>query len=59
MSQILDVLDCTGSGDVATSTVVAATDGSIEGIFGNKLAVNSSWTNPTGQITQNLRRILS
>lgn len=46
--QILDVLDCTGSGDVETSKVVSAADGVIEGVFGNRLAVNPEWKNPTG-----------
>lgn len=46
--QILDVVDCTGSGDVDTSKVVSATDGKIEGVFGNRLAVNPEWQNPTG-----------
>ena len=46
--QILDVVDCTGSGDVETSKVVRAADGVIEGLFGNQLAVNPDWKNPSG-----------
>ena len=47
--QILDVLDCTGSGDVDTSRVVKADeDGCIEGLYGNKLRVNPDWVNPSG-----------
>ena len=47
--QILDLLDCTGSGDVATSQVVKADDeGCILGIHGNKLKLNPEWKNPTG-----------
>lgn len=46
--QILDVVDGTGSGDVQTTTVRTAVDGVIEGLHGNKLAVNPEWKNPTG-----------
>ena len=42
------MVDCTGSGDVETSKVVTATDGVIEGVYGNKLTLNSGWENPTG-----------
>lgn len=49
MLQILDVMDCTGSGDVDTSTVVKAdSEGHITGIYGNKLKVNAEWKNPSG-----------
>ncbi|KAL7146323.1 hypothetical protein ABFS83_06G033000 [Erythranthe nasuta] len=48
--KILDVIDCTGSGDVDTSTVVKADDsGCIVGTSGNTLVVNSSWKNPSGE----------
>ncbi|KAF5457840.1 hypothetical protein F2P56_021917 [Juglans regia] len=48
--KILDVLDCTGSGDVDTSKVVKAdVDGCIRGASGTTLVVNSSWKNPSGE----------
>lgn len=48
--KIIDVVDCTGSGDVDTSTVVTADEsGYIQGILGNPLRVNPDWKNPTGQ----------
>ncbi|KAM7499661.1 hypothetical protein LguiA_024075 [Lonicera macranthoides] len=48
--KILDVLDCTGSGDIDTSTVVKAdADGCIRGASGASLVVNSSWNNPSGE----------
>ncbi|KNA22818.1 hypothetical protein SOVF_030530 [Spinacia oleracea] len=48
--KVLDVLDCTGSGDVDTSTVVKAdADGCICGASGAPLVVNSSWKNPSGE----------
>ncbi|GJN40688.1 hypothetical protein PR202_gb29949 [Eleusine coracana subsp. coracana] len=46
--KILDVIDCTGSGDVDTSKVVKAdADGAIVGASGTRLVVNSSWKNPS------------
>nr|CAB3447450.1 unnamed protein product [Digitaria exilis] len=46
--KILDVIDCTGSGDVDTSKVVKAdADGAIVGASGARLVVNSSWKNPS------------
>ncbi|XP_027110305.2 tripeptidyl-peptidase 2 isoform X1 [Coffea arabica] len=48
--KILDVLDCTGSGDIDTSTVVKVdADGCIRGASGTSLVVNSSWKNPSGE----------
>ncbi|KAL0687850.1 hypothetical protein Bca4012_087527 [Brassica carinata] len=48
--KVLDVIDCTGSGDIDTSTVVKANeDGLIRGASGVPLVVNSSWKNPTGE----------
>ncbi|KAJ8511728.1 hypothetical protein OPV22_002162 [Ensete ventricosum] len=46
--KIIDILDCTGSGDVDTSKVVKAdADGSILGASGTLLVVNPSWKNPS------------
>ncbi|KAK3220701.1 hypothetical protein Dsin_014671 [Dipteronia sinensis] len=48
-TKILDVIDCTGSGDIDTKTVVKAdSDGCIRGASGAILVVNSSWKNPSG-----------
>ncbi|WRX16951.1 Peptidase S8/S53 domain - like 10 [Theobroma cacao] len=48
--KILDVIDCTGSGDVDTSKVVKADgEGRIRGASGASLVVNSSWKNPSGE----------
>lgn len=49
LSQIIDVVDGTGSGDVDTSTVVEAKgDDTIDGLYKDVLELNSSWQNPTG-----------
>ncbi|EXC19138.1 Tripeptidyl-peptidase 2 [Morus notabilis] len=48
--KILDVIDCTGSGDIDTSKVVKAdANGCIRGVSGASLVVNSSWKNPSGE----------
>nr|AFN53692.1 tripeptidyl peptidase II [Linum usitatissimum] len=48
--KVLDVIDCTGSGDIDTSKVVKAdADGCIGGASGASLAVNPSWKNPSGE----------
>ena len=50
--QIVDILDCTGSGDVDTSRVVKADEsGCIQGLYDNKLQVNSGWSNPSGGLS--------
>ena len=47
-TQILDVLDCSGSGDVDTSTEVDADGGAVVGVFGERLVLNPTWVNPSG-----------
>ena len=50
--KILDILDCTGSGDIDTSHVVKANDeGSIIGHFDTTLKLNPEWQNPSGQLS--------
>ncbi|KAL2642830.1 hypothetical protein R1flu_010417 [Riccia fluitans] len=47
--KIIDVVDCTGSGDIDTSSVVKAdNDGYISGASGARLQINKSWKNPSG-----------
>lgn len=48
--KVLDVIDCTGSGDIDTSKVVKAdADGCICGASGVSLVINTSWKNPSGE----------
>ncbi|KAJ7534844.1 hypothetical protein O6H91_12G006500 [Diphasiastrum complanatum] len=46
--KILDILDCTGSGDIDTSGVVKEDeDGYIVGASGARLQINKAWKNPS------------
>eukprot|EP00742_Colponemidia_sp_Colp-10_P008114 GILJ01008758.1.p1 GENE.GILJ01008758.1~~GILJ01008758.1.p1 ORF type:complete len:1249 (+),score=195.85 GILJ01008758.1:73-3819(+) len=54
--KIIDIVDCSGSGDVDTSTIRTAVDGAIEGLSGRRLVLNAAWTNPTGQWRVGLKR---
>ncbi len=54
--QVIDVVDCTGSGDVDTSKVEKAdAEGCITGAAGRKLMLNPAWSNPTGMSAQQKR----
>ncbi|CAJ1977041.1 unnamed protein product [Sphenostylis stenocarpa] len=47
--KIIDILDCTGSGDIDTSKVVKAdAHGCILGASGASLVINTTWKNPSG-----------
>lgn len=46
--KVIERFDCSGAGDVDTSTIVQATDGSIAGLTGRDLKIPTSWRNPTG-----------
>ncbi|KAL3289997.1 hypothetical protein HHI36_023375 [Cryptolaemus montrouzieri] len=45
--KILHRFDCSGCGDVSTSTVVETTDDYITGLTGRKLKIPKNWNNPT------------
>jgi len=46
--KLVDLIDCSGAGDVDTSTVVQpAEDRSIQGLTGRKLKIPQAWNNPS------------
>ncbi|MBK9118998.1 MAG: S8 family serine peptidase [Phycisphaerales bacterium] len=53
--KIVDVVDGSGSGDVATTKVVRAEGGFITGLSGRKLKVGADWVNPSGEYRVGLK----
>ena len=48
--KIVDVVDCSGSGDVdMRKEVEADTNGLLKGLYDKELHISASWTNPTGK----------
>ncbi|CAL1545565.1 unnamed protein product, partial [Lymnaea stagnalis] len=47
--KIIDLVDCTGAGDVDTSAIVTAADGIITGLTGRTLNIPKSWNVPDGK----------
>ncbi|XP_072938553.1 tripeptidyl-peptidase 2 [Epargyreus clarus] len=47
-TKVIERFDCSGCGDVDTSTVRKVVDGCITGITGRKLKIPESWKNPSG-----------
>ncbi|KAF7287504.1 hypothetical protein GWI33_001464 [Rhynchophorus ferrugineus] len=46
--KIIERFDCSGCGDVNTTTIVKPEDGYITGLTGRKMKLPSHWKNPTG-----------
>ncbi|KAG9286248.1 hypothetical protein G9A89_014234 [Geosiphon pyriformis] len=60
--KIIDIVDCTGSGDVIMKTIVKPTikeDSNlhvIQGLSGRSLIVNPDWSNPSGEFRVGIKR---
>lgn len=59
--KVIDVIDCSGCGDVDTSTTVTMNteDNTIEGCTGRKLKIPENWTNPSGNYFVGSKRLYS
>lgn len=65
--KVIDIIDCSGSGDVAMGAPVKAesilidgitkSSGCLQGLSGRVLKLNSSWANPTGMFRLGLKVI--
>ncbi|XP_059484190.1 tripeptidyl-peptidase 2 isoform X2 [Neocloeon triangulifer] len=47
--KVIERVDCSGAGDVDTSSVVEVKDGAITGLTGRKLRIPKDWKNPSGK----------
>lgn len=53
--KIIDIVDCSGSGDVSMSAIVKAVDGIIN-VDGRTIKINPSWNNPTSEYRVGIKR---
>ncbi|KAF9919615.1 tripeptidyl-peptidase II Tpp2, partial [Linnemannia zychae] len=59
--KIIDIVDCSGSGDIPTTTIVKPTENEdgvpvITGLTGRKLHLNKDWKNPSGEYRLGVKR---
>ncbi|KAF9913312.1 tripeptidyl-peptidase II Tpp2 [Linnemannia zychae] len=59
--KIVDIVDCSGSGDIPTTTIVKPAENDdgvpvITGLTGRKLHLNKDWKNPSGEYRLGIKR---
>ena len=54
--KIIDVVDCSGSGDVSMGDPMEIQNGEIVGLSGRVIKTNLKWRNPTNQYRLGLKR---
>ncbi|KAI1315389.1 tripeptidyl-peptidase II Tpp2 [Mortierella claussenii] len=59
--KIIDIVDCSGSGDIPTTTIVKPTEDEdgipvITGLTGRKLRLSKEWKNPSGEYRIGIKR---
>ncbi|KAG0030452.1 tripeptidyl-peptidase II Tpp2 [Podila clonocystis] len=59
--KIVDIVDCSGSGDIPTTTIVKPTENDegvpvITGLSGRKLHLSKDWKNPSGEYRLGIKR---
>ncbi|KAF8951102.1 tripeptidyl-peptidase II Tpp2 [Podila verticillata] len=59
--KIVDIVDCSGSGDIPTTTIVKTTENDegvpvITGLSGRKLHLSKDWKNPSGEYRLGIKR---
>jgi tripeptidyl-peptidase-2 len=48
LPKVIDIIDCSGSGDVSMSPPISAKDHKLTTADGRVLTINPAWKNPTG-----------
>ncbi|KAF9580814.1 tripeptidyl-peptidase II Tpp2, partial [Lunasporangiospora selenospora] len=59
--KIIDIVDCSGSGDIPTTTIVKPTEDEdgypvVTGLSGRKLKLGKDWKNPSGEYRLGIKR---
>mmetsp|Transcript_19090 Transcript_19090/g.31942 ORF Transcript_19090/g.31942 Transcript_19090/m.31942 type:complete len:1345 (-) Transcript_19090:227-4261(-) len=58
LPKVIDIIDCTGSGDVTMHGPVEVDgEGHLKGKSGRKIIINPAWTNPTGKYHVGIKKL--
>ena len=56
LPKVIDIVDCSGSGDVIMSAPTLAVEGRVTTNDGRQLNINPAWVNPTGMFRVGIKR---